>query len=77
MIKPMHPGLIFLLDLWLWVKAFLCLIRRHHHGSVRVSDVVRKGYRPIPMFQCRWCNQFYIREADAARTGGRRLKVVE
>jgi hypothetical protein len=75
MIKPMHPFMIFLLDLWCWVKSLLCIIRRRHKDSRPVLEAKRAGkgvFRAVPMQQCAFCGTLWIRQSDAEKLGASR-----
>jgi hypothetical protein len=72
MIQPMHPFVVFLRDLWLHAKGLLCIIRRRHDSLEPIGHLTKKGFGPIPMFQCRRCAGIWIRESGARRLGARR-----
>lgn len=69
---PMHPFVIFLRDLLCHTKGALCIIRRRHDSLEPIGMLDRNGFRPVPMYQCRWCAGFWIKENDAKKIGGRR-----
>lgn len=70
--RPMHPFTIFLRDCLCHTKGILCIIRRHHDSKVPIGHLSKPGFRPVPMFQCRWCAGIWIQESGAKTLGARR-----
>lgn len=59
-------------DLWFHLKRLRCLIRRRHLDLRPIGDLVKKGYRGVPVEQCRFCTEIIVKGQDnVVRFGGR------
>lgn len=67
------PRSVWLLwrDTFLHLKGTVCVVRRHHVRSGIAGTLAPKGYRGVPMNQCVFCGQFWLKNSDAAKLGGK------
>jgi hypothetical protein len=48
-----------------------CLVRRSHRDARYVGELTKRGFRGVPMYQCVFCVEFYLREVDLKKLGGK------
>jgi len=58
-------------DLWYHLAALLCIIQRQHKKEVFIGDLLKKGYRPAPLYQCPRCTTIVVRPELAKWLGGK------
>jgi hypothetical protein len=67
------PVKSLLRDLWFhFFRRTRCLIRRKHLDLKPIGDLVKKGYRGVPVDQCHYCTEIRVRGTDnVLRFGGK------
>jgi len=64
---------LLLRDLWIhFFAGTLCLLVRHHRNMVPIGELAgRKGFRGVPVYQCRNCYIILIHDSDVKKLGGK------
>jgi hypothetical protein len=66
-----YPVATLMRDLWLHLKRVRCLIRRRHLAPISIGQLQRNGRRSFPLYQCAYCTEIWLRDADWQRAGGK------
>jgi hypothetical protein len=68
--KPLR---LLIRDLWYHGAALLCIIRRRHKQEICIGDLIKRGFKPAPIYQCPFCTTVVIRPELAKRLAAKKI----